>query len=178
MCKSFAIKSGSKSIFLYQLTNNEGKMKSYDNDQFVEIKRLYVIDGKSALEISKIYQKKPTAQTILNWAKKFDWDTEKEKAIQDKFDAISPKNLASKILEQISAIVNKDGFTPKDADALAKLQSALQKVTDKNYQLPVMYQVLTDFLEFIRINYPLLLTDDLIKAVRDFKNEIKAKLEA
>ena len=154
-------------------------MKKFKADVKNECRHMYVFDGKSALEISKHFAGTPTHQTISNWIKRGQWDEERRMHENDMFEKASPKGLAQKILDKINTILSLDNasFTTKDADSLAKLQAALRNITDKRYQIPMMYQLLTDFMNFLARRYPDLLTDDLMSAVRAFKEEIKESLE-
>jgi len=155
-------------------------MQGYKSKVINTAKKMYVQDGLSALEIAKHFHNKPTAQTILNWVKKEEWDSLRSQHRNDDYERLSPKNLAKKILEKIGTIANMppEQFTPIHADALAKLQSALAKVTDRRYQLPVMYQLLTDLVTYINDNFPELNTPDFVRAIREFKEWLKKDIES
>lgn len=154
-------------------------MKGYKPETIVECKRMFVQEGLSALEISKHFHKMPTAQTILNWAKKEGWEEEKKNFRDSQYEKLSPRGIAEKILEKIDRILQIDSkqFTTKDADSLAKLQAALQRITDRKYQLPMLFQLLTDFIEFLKGNYSHLITPDFVKAIREFKEKLKDTMQ-
>jgi hypothetical protein len=154
-------------------------MKGYTSKIINTAKKMYVQDGKSANDISEHFKNKPTAQTILNWVKKEEWDKLRAEHRNREYEKLSPKALAEKILEKINNILNIDSaqFSTKDADSLAKLQSALGKITARKYQLPMMFQLLTDLINFLNNNYPHLVTDDFIRAIRDFKEWLKNEVD-
>jgi hypothetical protein len=153
--------------------------KPYPATIINEVKRLFVQEGKSPRDIEKIYDGNPTHQTIENWAKKENRDGKTWYALRDdwrddQYNAISPKALASKIISQISGEMSSDNFS---ADRLAKLVRALERITEATYQLPAMYEMLTDFLAYLKQHYPHLLTEDLVAAVREFKNSLRGRLK-
>lgn len=159
-------------------------MAKYSPKLRAEIKLLFVQHGKSALEISKQYGGKPTAQAVLNWSRELNkegvsWEDERDEYQQREYEKLSPQSQADKILKRIDLLLQKSpkSFTTKDADALAKLQKVMEKLVDKKFQIPTMYHVLTRLLEFISLNYKSLLGDELINAIRHFKNQLKEELE-
>lgn len=148
-----------------------------------EIKKLFVNDGKSPITISNIYKGNPTMQSISNWANAINkegknWKDEREDYEQYYYEQLSPKNLASKIMMKIDSFLSKsnEDFNVKDADALSKLRVSLEKITDKRYQIPMMYQLLQDEIVFLREHYPELSEEPLINAIRHFKNTLKERL--
>jgi len=151
-------------------------MPVYDLKTKAQIKLLY-IQGSSALNISNQFGGAPSPQTITNWANTPDsdglsWLDQRNSFAQKEYEKLSPQSQAQKILERINLLLQKspEKFTTKDADALAKLQKVMEKLVDKRYHLPVMFNLLTDFLNFLKINYPLLITPELINSVRHYKN--------
>lgn len=154
-------------------------MKPFPPDVKAKIRFLYVDEGKSALDISKKYKGNPSAQTISLWAKQNGWNQERTEHTHEEYEKLSPQNLATKILKHIAHILDKKTarFTTKDADALAKLRVAMEKITDKKYQIPMMYELLTNEVDFLNKNYPQFVTEEFLNAIRHFKNELKANLE-
>ena len=154
-------------------------MKGYNPKIQNTAKKMYIEDGKSAVEIAKHFKGKPTAQTILNWASKENWEQLKLDFRNRQYEKLSPKTLAEKILSKIEKLVSieNDQFTTKDADALAKLQKSLSNLTDSKQQLPAMFQMLTDFGNFLKEKYPSLLTPELIRAIKEFSKAIILQLE-
>jgi len=154
-------------------------MKGYNPNIKVQAKKMYVQEGKSANEISKNFNGKPTAQTVLNWVTKEKWDVLKSDYQNKQYEKLSPKSMAEKILSKIDKLlsVSTDEFTTKDADALAKLQKSLANITDSKQQLPIMFELLTDFVNFLENKHPELLTPDLVDAIGEFSTELKKRLE-
>jgi transposase len=156
----------------------------YAPQLIAEIKFKFVHEGLSARVISKGYDGKPSIQTIINWSiiinkDGSNWVSERDEFIQKQYEKLSPQSQAGKILERINILLQKPSksFTTKDADALAKLQKVMEKLIDKNFQLPVMYSMLSDFVVFLKDNYIELLLPELglLNAVRHFKNNLKDK---
>jgi hypothetical protein len=154
-------------------------VKPFSPDLKAKIRFMYVDEGKSALEISKKFHGNPSAQTIALWAKKNGWNNEKNEHEHNEYERLSPQSLANKILQRIAHILNKkvSSFTTRDADALAKLRITMEKITDKKYQIPLMYELLTSLIDFLNMNYPVFITEEFLNAIRHFKNDLKADLE-
>lgn len=154
---------------------------NYDHDIYNSAKRMFIEEGKKPSEISVALGGKPAKSTIVNWAAKEDstnknWHQYRQEYIKDSYELATPDAMARKILEKISLILNQSDFTTKDADALAKLQRSLEKITQPRHQVPVMYEMLESFVTFMQKQYPHLINKDLLNAVRDFKNELRKRL--
>jgi hypothetical protein len=157
--------------------------KPIDPDIRIECKRMFVLEGKTSKAISEYFDGIPTHQCITRWShmKNRDgltWIDERAQYQIDKFEMISPAGLASKILRKINKFMNKsdEDFNVKDADALSKLRVSLEKITDKKYQIPIMFQVLTDLVLFLKKHYPDLNQKVYINAIRHFKNTLSERL--
>lgn len=155
----------------------------YSPEVRAEVKKMFVLEGRSAKYISGYFKGKPSLQTIMNWANDKNkegknWFDEREEYELQRYEQISPKGLANKILQKINFLLNKDdsNFSVKDADALAKLRVALERITDRKYQIPMMYEMLTDLTTFLREHYPKLANQELVNAIRHFKNTLKERL--
>ena len=158
----------------------------YTPEQRAKIKFMFINKAMSALEISKEFNGKPSPQCILNWSRLVNsegktWELEREEYEQHQYEKLSPQSQAEKILLRIELMLNKPlkGFTTKDADALSKLQKVMEKLSDKKFQVPTMYYVLTRFGEFLAVNYKDLLKPEsgLTNAIRHFKNVLKEEFE-
>lgn len=156
-----------------------------------EIRLLFVQEGKSPAEISRLYDNKPTAQGIINWSKSKpkngkgqSWIEEREEFEQQMYENLSPQSQADKILKKINVLLSQDNksFTTKDADALAKLQKVMEKLVDKKFQVPVMFHMLTRLIDFFAKHYSKFLKGgeitkgEFINAIKHFKNELKDEL--
>lgn len=156
---------------------------NFNNEIWIEIKRLYVYDGQTANAISKM-EGMPTAATILKRAKAtnnegLNWDDEKQQFQSERLALLAPGGLAIKIFEKIEKFLTKDitKFSTKDADAIAKLHKSLERVLDKRYHVHMMIEVLTDYMKFLRENYPELVADGKIfNSARNYKNTMLNKL--
>lgn len=155
--------------------------KHYDSGIRIEARRLFVQEEKEPHEIARIFKHRPSANTIMKWAKEKnkdgkDWFDQRREWEENEYEKISPRNIAGKILGRIDQILSKDKFGSKDADALAKLQKNLEKITDVRYQIPVMYQLLTEFMSFLKLHHRDLITPSLVEGFKDFRTEIRKKL--
>lgn len=160
-------------------------MKVYKVQVRAEIHRLFVQEGLSAKEIARRFKGKPSAQTVSNWASEkrkdgsLTWNEERDDLERQAYENMSPEAQAQKILKRINFILNKDitKFNTKEADALAKLQKLMERVIDKKYQIPMMFELLTKFTEFLKDNYQELLSDEMLNAIKHFKNYKRKQLE-
>ena len=140
-------------------------------------------EGLSYNEIAK-QPGMPAVPTLSNWGKKkntdgLTWDDEMEQFQSERFALLAPGGLAVKILRAIEHLMNKDvsKLTGKDADALAKYHKAFVRIVDKKYHVHMMFEVLGDFLVFLKNNYPDLVKDGKVfNAIRNFKNTLLTKL--
>jgi hypothetical protein len=124
---------------------------------------------------------KPSVQTVLNWAEKKDksgksWNDYRQERIDQMYLEMSPQNMANQILKRIWDLLNGPWTTSKEADQLVKLQSSMEKLTKPELQIPVMYQMLMDFVLYCKKNEPSIVDDKLLQAVQGFKNHIRARL--
>ncbi len=157
--------------------------KVFDDQLYNRVKRMYVEEGLGGETISRELDGQVSMNTVRNWARKKDPDTGKSwrdlrREIRDQnYEKVSPQAMANRILSRIHEILNKTGFTNSDADALWKLQKNLERLTDKRFQIPVMFQFLEDQVKFMRKNYGHLMTEEYLTAIRHFKNELRVRLE-
>jgi hypothetical protein len=154
----------------------------FSNEEYNICKRMFIEENMSPKSISEEMGGKPAETTLQNWAKKKDrkgktWFDYRDKYRADSYEQASPEAMARKILDRINVILSKTDFTTKDADALAKLQKALEKITDPRYQIPVMFDMLTEFTLFMKSDYDHLLNKEMIMAIRHFKNKLRKRLE-
>jgi hypothetical protein len=143
-----------------------------------EARKLFVEKNMSFIKISELFQGRPTPQIIAVWAKKSKptWQEERIKNEQRYYERISPNVVAQNLYEKIATILARENFNSQDADALAKLHKTLETIINPSYQIPIMYQVLKEFIDFMKSNYPKLITDNLINSIRHFKNELRERL--
>jgi hypothetical protein len=166
----------------------------YDSSLWAEIKFLFVDKGFSAVQISKQYGGKPTYQAVQNRAKKkdpatgFSWMDERGQREKDKYLKLSPQSQASQLMDAVDSIIVmltnklKRGSTDAKeistvADSLAKVNKTLEKIVDKKFQVPMLYEFLETFVNFLLLHYKTIITPEFINAVKHFKNETRKKLE-
>lgn len=159
-------------------------MANFSVDVYNRCKRMFVEDNKSCSEISReLGDGAPHHNTILRWSKKVDprtgktWEDERLDYQHSEYENASPKAMAQKIVDKINGILESEDFVVgRDSDALWKLQKAFEKLVDKKHQLTIMFDMLSDLMVFIKNYYPGLFSDELINAIRQFKNETYKRL--
>jgi len=155
-------------------------MPSYTLEKKLMVKELVVMKHFAPDAVSKIFNGRPSANTITNWADHVDeetgktwWDERREFA-KKAFEELSPKRITTKILQRISDLLDDPKFS---SDALAKEMRALERLTSPDNQIHVMYQMLTDFMLFIKEKNPALLSKELNDMFRDFRTHLRARLD-
>jgi len=151
-------------------------MPNYGTDTKILCRMLYVQQRKNPNQIARQFHNRPNANTITNWAIKGNWDRQRQEWEDAEYEKISPQALATRVIKRIIQTLDDPDFNNKSADALAKLQKTLEKIVDIRYQIPIMYQLLTDLVEFLQANHKKLISVQLIDAIRDFRNEIRRRL--
>lgn len=154
-------------------------MPSYDLNIKIEVKRLFVQEGRSPDWIAKVFRKHPAANTITNWADKKDpdtgktwWDLRREWENQE-YESFSPANLIRKIYARINDMLDKPEFS---SDSLAKELAAIKKIGDPENQVHVLYHFLTDLTSFIMEKKPDLFTKELVDVFKDYRTHIRKRL--
>lgn len=147
----------------------------------VEARRQFIEEDRSPYEISSSFGGYPTPQCIHNWATKPDkdgntWYDLREERHDQLLTQAQPRSLMVKVLEKINKIIEDEHFDTKKADSLAKLTSVFRTIVDDRYHAQVFYQFANDLVLFIDANYPELKTEELIACIRDFKNEVKRRV--
>ena len=162
------------------------------------VKKLYVEDGMTAMEISKLKKTYPSHQTITIWATTksragITWRDEKEQRRIDHYNSIAPQAMVSKALGKIDWLLSKENLETKDFDALSKMQKFLREITDWRYHAPMIFQAITRYMHFVDVNYPELIkglkftnasqkymvvtTGVFMNSLTHFKNELIKELE-
>jgi len=154
-------------------------MPSYDINTKVEIKRLFVQEGRSPDFISKIFRGRPGANTVTNWADKKDEETGKtwwnlrREWENAEYENYAPANLIRKIYARINDLLDKPNFS---SDSLAKELSAIRKIGDPENQVHVLYHFLTDLTTFIMERKPQLLNRELVDLFKEYRTHIRKVL--
>lgn len=163
-------------------------MKRYTHEIKNEARHFFIKDEWSAKRISDYFNGSPTVQTVINWAackdKKsgLNWYEEREQFTSSEYEKMSPNSLAEKLYKIIENLAEADpkAWTNEDSDSLIKLTRAVETLVDVKDKLPVAFEVLTDYIQFTKENYPKLyareLKNELINSIRHFKNELKKRL--
>lgn len=150
--------------------------KRYSPEVIANCKKLYVYDNWSFKKISDFYEGSPHHQTVQNWAEEYDWEKDRTDYVDSIIHQITPKQIEQLYLKRIYEVLSDPGFTPKDSDALRKLQLDFRDITDPASQLPVVYAMLSEFIDYIKKYHSAMLTESLLNLFRDFKNYQRSKL--
>jgi len=140
-----------------------GKMDVY----YLEAQRMYVNEGKTLAEISRVL--KISEKTLSKWknaGKKLGqptWDEMRKKYLISGSGAI--ERLRAAIIKKIEDI--EEGVTAEEADHLAKLVSALKKLEKEDDLLGSVVICMEKFTEFINIKYPDR-KEEFAKIIREF----------
>lgn len=149
---------------------------------WLEIRRLYVEEGRGATEISKIYSGKPTRRAIVRRAAQPDeysktWkDYRVAHAEEQMLARTGSQSLMVKILSQIDRLVSDEHFDASKADQLSKLTKTFREIVDDRYHIQVFFTFAHDFVGYLAQHYPELLTAELLDAIRDFKGFVKTRI--
>ncbi len=159
------------------------KLQTYPASTRNEAKHLFVEKEMTFKAICAYFGGKPAHQTISNWSHAKDkqqktWFDYREERSEQRYLQMSPQNMASKILEKIWLLMNDSTVdVSKLGDALSKYQKSLDKLTNIEYQIPVMYHMLQDYVLYCKSNHTDLVDEDFLESVRAYKNHIRARLE-
>lgn len=149
----------------------------YPDHIWDQIERLYVADGKTAGEISRIYNGKPSKTAIHKRSQKAGpdgrtWDDKREEwRAELQMITLAPGSVMAKVMRRLEELLDKPEFGSKETDALAKLSKTFQTMFDESYHTHMVYHVLNDFLRHMKEHHESVLSEDLVAAIRDFKNE-------
>src|SRR5699024_5672904 len=142
--------------------------KRYPVEVIANAKKLYVYDNWSFKKISKFYDGQPHWQTLQNWAEEEHPETGKtwEQERQDYFDSvvhqISPQQIKELYMKRIYEVLSDPKFNTKHSDSLRKLQKDFREMTDPGNQIPVVYAMLTEFINYLKQYHNDLLTKELL----------------
>lgn len=157
------------------------KFSKYTEEEWAEIKHLFVEKEYSAKQICEL-PGMPHYNTILNRAKKRDragktWYDYRDERSDQLYAQLSPQNQAHRIMTRINALLDKPvGDDAKFADAIYKLNSTMQRLVDKDFQVPMFYHFAEQFVKYCKEHHSEVVTQEFIDAVRAFKNHVRARL--
>lgn len=156
---------------------------AYDVDTRAEARRLIVWEGYTAAQASDYFDGAPAESTLHNWAQSPDdlfdgrtWYEERDRLAAERYDVTRPEEMADKVLRKIHEVVAQPGFDAKRADMLSKLSSHLRHFVNPKYHLSMTYQVLTRLVKHLQREHPTVMTEDLARAIRDFKTHERQRL--
>jgi len=171
-----------------------GRQRIYDSNVRAEAKYLFLDKELNPRPISRHFGGKPRWQTIQVWANEVDkatglnWYQEREKRAKDKYLKLSPQSQAQGLMDALNHIIgmitSKISKGQTDAkelstmtDSLAKVNKTLEKIVDKKFQVPMLYEFIEKFISFLNLHYKEFITPEFINAVKHFKNETRKHLE-
>ncbi len=160
--------------------------KTYSAKTWNIIKKLFVEEGHTAADISRMRDNYPTHQAISARAKRknpktgMSWHDERQERIEAHYNSIAPQKQVTLALSKITQLLSKKNLTTKDFDALSKVHKFLKDLTDWKYHVPMIYQVLSSYTEYVREHYPNLFTETdgtFEVSLLHFKNHLRQQLE-
>jgi hypothetical protein len=149
----------------------------------IQARIMFIEQGMKIEDISKHLGGQPCTSTIGNWTNEKDkegktWKDHRQVHLDNMYLQMSPGAMADNIFDRIKKmLLDKDMDSSKFADALHKMNLSIAGIVDPKLQIPVMYQLLEDQVEFARLHYPDFFKDDFREFVIAFKNHIRARLE-
>lgn len=157
--------------------------KRYPPEVIKNCKDLLVFEGWSPRKISDFYDGEPYWQTVQNWANEENedgqtWYDERQEFIDTKIDSVSPKMLSQKLLKRMTEAAEDPNFSDGTADRIAKLMKNWRQLTDPSNQIPVIYEMLEDQIEFFKKYHKEVVSKEYLEAMREFKNYQRKKLTA
>lgn len=120
-----------------------GKRATYG----IQAETLYVREGKSLTEISKILPIR--IQTLSNWKKKGEWDRKRDAFMRSSIVA------SEMLLEEAVSFMrkrkdSKEPLSPKEADAIVKIISSAKKLEEKSDFPGTALVVLGELMRFLK----------------------------
>lgn len=155
----------------------------YPDHIWDQIERLYVADGRSPGEISKIFSGKPSKTAIHTKSQKADdngrtWDDKRaEFRAELQMIGLGPGSVIMKIMRRMEELLDSDNFGSKETDGLVKLAKMFETMFDERYHTHMVYYVLNGFVRHLKDHHEGVLSEDLVAAVRDFKNEALDRIQ-
>lgn len=156
---------------------------AYPLSTIAECRRLFVEDGLTPTQIAAVMGGKPSRAAVSGWSNEPD---EAGKTWHDlraaflgatDFHEMTPRALARKLLEQISTILERGEIDSKAGNTLIQLHRVLQDLSGPAFMVPAMYEVLTDFVLYLRQHGPATLTPEFLELLRGFKDGLRARLD-
>ena len=142
-------------------------------------KQIFVEEGKTPRDIADHFGNKPTHSTVGRWAKAPDrngksWYDYRDEYRNNQYEQLSTQDMVQKIFNEIRRALNADKV---DADQLVKLTKSLERLAEPKFHIHIMFQMLTELLDFIKAHYQDLATEQMASAIGDFKNHLRNRLE-
>jgi len=145
------------------------------------VKMMVVQRHMDAAAISRELGGIPAAKTIERWMYKKatrgkntgkTWIDLRDEQTTNEYELLTPENLAYRIMEDIKSLYNDPNLTPeRRADALAKLYKPMERLLEPKLRVNALFATLKDFVDFLHQKHQALISDDLLKAVREYKDE-------
>lgn len=158
--------------------------KRYHPEIIANCKQLYVYENWSPRKISAFYDGSPHWQTIINWSEEphpetgKTWDQERQDYIDSIVHQITPQKIQQLYMQRIYETLSDPKFGQGHSDSLRKLQKDFREMTDPGNQIPVVYAMLTELVDYLKQYHDEQLTPQLLDAIRDYKNYQRNKLQS
>jgi len=154
---------------------------AYDDETILEAKRLIVQKGKTATEASNVMGGQPAASTIRTWANDGrladkPWDELRTEYAEAMMTDTSPAALARQLHRDLMQLMESTEAGTKKADAVAKYAQSIRKLVEPKMRVSMMYETLEELMAYLQANAEGALDQQLIHAIRDFKNDLRERL--
>jgi len=144
-------------------------------------KMMIVQRHMDAAAVSRELGGKPSAKTIERWMytkatrgqnKGKNWIDLRDEQTTNEYELLTPETLAFRIMEDIKALYQNPDLSPeRRADALVKLYKPMEKLLEPKLRVNALFATLKDFVDFLHRNHPDLISDELMNAIREYKDE-------
>lgn len=154
---------------------------AYDDETVLEAKRLIVQKGKTAKQAARALGGSPAASTIRTWIKggrlaDKPWDELRTEYAQSLMTDTSPAAMAREMHRDLMQLMEEMPAGSKKADAVAKYARSIRKLVEPKMRVSMMYETLEELMAYLQANADGALDQQLIHAIRDFKNDLRDRL--
>lgn len=149
--------------------------KRYPPETIAQAKRFFIYEGWGFDKISDFFDGSPHSKTISNWAEEENsdgktWYNLRQEYTDSIVNAVTPEMIENLYLKRIYETLSDPNWSTKNSDSLRKMQRDFSEITDPGRQIPVMYSILTQLIDFLKKYHSDLLTKEFLQAVTEFKN--------
>jgi len=154
---------------------------AYSEETVLEAKRLIVQKGKTPTQASDVMGGEPAASTIRTWVNdgrltEKPWDDLRTEYAEAMMTDTSPAAMARQMHSDLMELMEEMPAGTKKADAVAKYARSIRKLVEPKMRVSMMYETLEELMAYLQANAEGALSQQLIHAIRDFKNDLRNRL--